>query len=427
MNRMNPENKNRMSTEKTSRISGFYRLSINERMEKVREFTNLGDDEMRILQEEGIPLEQADRMIENVIGRIQVPLGIATNFLINGKDYLIPMATEEPSVVAAASNAAKMAREGGGFKASSDEPIMIGQIQLLVENPEGAKEKILANKEKILFLANGQDPVLIGLGGGARYLEIRVLGNGMVIIHLLVDVRDAMGANVVNTMCESIAPLIEEITGGKVHLRILSNLAMKRLVRVEVKIPADDLGGPGVVDAIILAYEFAASDPYRAVTHNKGAMNGITAVALATGNDTRAIEAGIHAYASISGEYKPISHWSKNKEGNLTGRIEIPLAVGTFGGATMNPIARATLKILGVKTAQELAEVMASVGLAQNLAALKALSTEGIQRGHMSLHARNIAAMAGAEGEKIDRITEILVKENNIKVDRAKELLEEEK
>jgi len=417
-----------MSSEnKTSRISGFYKLGIGKRMEKVKEFTELSDEEVGILQGEGIPLELADRMIENVIGRIQIPLGIATNFLINGKDYLIPMATEEPSVVAAASNAAKIAREGEGFKASSDEPIMIGQIQIIVKNPEDAKEKILANKEKIISLANDQDSVLVGLGGGAKDLEVRILGNGMVITHLLVDVRDAMGANVVNTMCERVAPLIEELSGGKVHLKILSNLTVKRMAKAEVKIPPSALGGPEVVDAIALAYEFANSDPYRAVTHNKGVMNGITAVALATGNDTRAIEAGIHCYASMGGEYKPVSHWNKDEKGNLIGRIKIPLAVGTFGGATTNPIAKTNLKILGVKTARELAEVIASVGLAQNLAAIKALSTEGIQRGHMSLHAKNIAAMAGAKEEQIDRIAEILIKEKNIKVSRAKELLEEMK
>jgi len=417
-----------MSTEnKTSRISGFYKLGIKERMKKVKEFAELSDEEVKILQEKGISLEEAGRMIENVIGKIQIPLGIATNFLINGKDYLIPMATEEPSVVAAASNAAKMVRESGGFKASSDEPIMIGQIQLIAKKLEDAKEKILVNKEKILSLANEQDFVLVDLGGGAKDLEVRILDNGMLIIHLLVDVRDAMGANVVNTMCEHVSPLIEEVTRGKVYLRILSNLATKRMARAEVSISANALGGPETVDSIILAYEFANSDPYRAVTHNKGVMNGISAVALATGNDTRAVEAGIHAYASLKGEYKPVSHWSKDAKGNLAGRIEIPLAVGTFGGATMNPIARATLKILGVKTAQELAEVMACVGLAQNLAAIRALSTEGIQKGHMSLHAMNIAAMAGAKGEQINKIAEILITENNIKVSRANELLEEKK
>ena len=417
-----------MSAEnKTSRISGFYKLGVKKRMNKVKKFAELSDEEVGILQEKGISLKEAGRMIENVIGKIQIPLGIATNFLINDKDYLIPMATEEPSVVAAASNAARMIREGGGFKASSDEPIMIGQIQLIAKKPEEAKEKILANKEKILSLANEQDFVLVDLGGGAKDLEVRILNNGMLIIHLLVDVRDAMGANVVNTMCEHVSPLIEEVTRGKVYLRILSNLATKRMARAEVSISADALGGSKTVDSIILAYEFANADPYRAVTHNKGVMNGISAVALATGNDTRAVEAGIHAYASLEGRYRPVSHWSKDDKGNLTGRIEIPLAVGTFGGATMNPVARAAMKILGVKTAQELAEVMASVGLAQNLAAIRALSTEGIQKGHMSLHAMNIAAMAGAEGEQINKIAEILINENNIKVSRAKELLEEKK
>ncbi len=417
-----------MNTEnKTSRIAGFYRLDIDERMRKVREFAELGDEDVGILQQGGISLEEANRMIENVVGRIQIPLGIATNFLINGKDYLIPMAIEEPSVVAAASNAAKMIREGGGFTAGSDEPIMIGQIQLLIENPEEARDRILVNKKQILSLANEQDSILIKLGGGARDIEVRILDNGMLIIHLLVDVRDAMGANVVNTMCEKVSPFIEEITGGKVNLRILSNLSVKRMARAEVKIPPSALGGSEVVDAIILAYEFANSDPYRSVTHNKGVMNGISAVALATGNDTRAIESGVHAYASMKGRYKPVSHWSRDNKGYLVGRIEIPLAVGIFGGATMSKSSRVNLKILGVKTSQELAEIMASVGLAQNLAAIRALSTEGIQHGHMSLHARNIAAMSGAEGGQIDKIAEILIAENNITVSRAKKVLEEMK
>ncbi|MBU4202111.1 MAG: hydroxymethylglutaryl-CoA reductase, degradative, partial [Candidatus Altiarchaeota archaeon] len=316
-----------MSAEnKTSRISGFYKLGVKKRMNKVKKFAELSDEEVGILQEKGISLKEAGRMIENVIGKIQIPLGIATNFLINDKDYLIPMATEEPSVVAAASNAARMIREGGGFKASSDEPIMIGQIQLIAKKPEEAKEKILANKEKILSLANEQDFVLVDLGGGAKDLEVRILNNGMLIIHLLVDVRDAMGANVVNTMCEHVSPPIEEVTRAKVYLRILSNLATKRMAWAEVSISADALGGSKTVDSIILAYEFADADPYRAVTHNKGVMNGISAVALATGNDTRAVEAGIHAYASLEGRYRPVSHWSKDDKGNLTGRIEIPLA-----------------------------------------------------------------------------------------------------
>lgn len=377
---------------KTSRIPGFYKLGIEERLQMVKEFSSLSDSEVLILKN-GITLEQADRLIENVIGTVRIPLGVAVNFLINGKEYLIPMATEESSVVAAASNAARMAREGDGFKAWSTESIMIGQIQLISENPENAKSMILKNKEKILKIANKKGSVLIKLGGGAKDIEVRILDTKkerMVITHLIVDVRDAMGANIVNTMVERVAPFIEEITNGKVYLKIVSNFAVKRLACASVIIPSEAVGGSDVVDAVILAYEFANSDPYRAVTHNKGIMNGISAVALATGNDTRAVEAGAHAYAAKNGGYKPLSTWEKDEEGDLIGKIEIPMAVGTVGGATSTPSAKAALKILGVNSSRELAEVIASVGLAQNLAALRALATEGIQKGHMRLHARKL-------------------------------------
>jgi hydroxymethylglutaryl-CoA reductase len=364
-------------------------------------------------------------MIENVVSRIQTPLGFATNFQINGKDYLVPMATEEPSVVAAASNAAKLAREGGGFKAESTDPEMIGQIQLIAEDAKKAKAAIEKNRKKIIELANQRDPTLVSLGGGVRDLEVRIIKSGigeMVIVHLFVNVQDAMGANAVNTMAEAVAPFLEELTEGKVYLRILSNLAVRRMASASCLMRKDVIG-EDAVEGVVAAYEFAAADIFRAATHNKGVMNGITAVTLATGNDTRAVEAGAHAYASISGRYLPITRWWKDDKGDLRGEIKLPLAVGTFGGATMNPVARVMLKVLGVKKARELSEVMAAVGLAQNFAALKALSTEGIQRGHMGLHAKNVAVMAGADGDEIEKVAEVLVKERCIRVDRAKEVL----
>ncbi|MDI6902568.1 MAG: hydroxymethylglutaryl-CoA reductase, degradative [Methanocellales archaeon] len=412
-------------------MSGFYKLSPLERLEKVREFANLDEESAENIRKSGaLSVDQADKMIENVIGVMETPLGIATNFTINGKDYLIPMAIEEPSVIAAASNAAKMARDKGGFSASATKPIMIGQIQLICDDPHGARTSILGARKKILELANEQNPTLVKLGGGARDLEVRIIetpSGKMVIVHLLVDCRDAMGANTVNTMCERVSPLIEQLTSGRVYLRIVSNLAVKRLARAKAVFSKEALGGEDAVDAIIQAYSFAAADPYRCATHNKGIMNGITAVALATGNDTRAIEAGAHSYASFSGRYKPLTTYEKNEDGDLVGTIELPIAAGLVGGATkVHPVAIANLKILGVKTASELAEVMASVGLAQNLAALRALATEGIQRGHMSLHAKNIAVMAGATGDMVDKIASALVREGRIRLDRAKELLEEE-
>ncbi len=412
--------------DKSSRISGFYKLSVEERIKKVREFSDLGNDDIKTLKE-GLSLEYADRMIENVICKISVPLGIATNFQVNGKDYIIPMATEEASVVAAASNAARLVREGGGFEASSTEPVMIGQIQLVVDDPDDAQDIILENKKQIIGLANERDPTLVSLGGGVKDLKVRIVGSDdrrMVIIHLLVNVQDAMGANAVNTMAEAAAPFIEEITGGKVYLRIISNLATERIARARCVIPQRVLG-EDVIEGIVRAYEFAAVDIFRASTHNKGVMNGITAVTLATGNDTRAVEAGAHTYASFESEYRPLTTWSKNKEGDLVGEIKLPLAVGTFGGATMNPVARVMHKIIGAKKASELSEVLAAVGLAQNLAALKALSSEGIQRGHMALHAKNIAVMAGAGENEVEKVAQKLVEEKNIRVDRAKELLEE--
>jgi len=416
---------------KSSQISGFYKLTPKERIKHVKDFADLTDQEVEILQSTGaLEMELADRMIENVVGTFPLPLGIAMNFLINGKDYMVPMAIEEPSVVAAATYAAKMAREKGGFFTSSTDPIMIGQIQAVdIADPFAAKMKILAAKKEILQKANDQDPMLVSVGGGAKDLEVKVIDaktGPMVITELHVDCRDAMGANAVNTMAEAVAPMIERITGGRVYLRIISNLAVKRLARAYAVILKETVGGEEVVDGIVEAYNFAAADPYRAATHNKGILNGIIGVVIATGNDHRAIEAGAHAYAVKNGQYGTLSYWEKNSDGDLVGSIELPMAVGLIGGATkVHPTAKVAIKILGVKTANELGEVMAAVGLAQNLGALRALSHEGIQRGHMSLHARNVAITAGASGKLIDMVVERMVSERKVRMDRAKELLEE--
>jgi hydroxymethylglutaryl-CoA reductase len=418
---------------KSSQISGFYKLTPKERLNHVREFADLTDSEVKILQSTGaLEMELADRMIENVVGAFPLPLGIAMNFLINNKEYMIPMAIEEPSVVAAATYAAKMARKLGGFFTSSTDPVMIGQIQAVeIDDPFAAKMKILSAKKEILQKANDQDPMLVSVGGGAKDLEVKVIDaktGPMVITELHVDCRDAMGANAVNTMAEAVAPMIETITGGRVYLRIISNLAVKRLARAYAVIDKDAVGGEEVVDGIVEAYNFAAIDPYRAATHNKGIMNGIIGVVLATGNDHRAIEAGAHAYASRNGYYGTLSYWEKNSDGDLVGSIELPMAVGLIGGATkVHPTAKVAVKILGVESANELGEVMAAVGLAQNLGALRALAHEGIQRGHMSLHARNVAITAGASGPLIDVIVERMVAERKVRMDRAKELLEEYK
>jgi len=419
--------------EQTSQISGFYKLSVDERLKIVKEFSNLSEEEVSQLRTvSALKIEAAERMIENVFGILPVPLGIAVNFLINSKDYLIPMAIEEPSVVAAASNSARMARTKGGFSTSSTEPIMISQIQLTkIQDPYRAKNEVYKRKAEIIKLANEQDPFLISLGGGARNLEAKVIDTirgKMLIVELHVDCKDAMGANVVNTMAEAVAPLIEEITGGIMLLRIVSNLATLRLARASATFDKNTIGGEDVGDAILDAYAFAEADPYRCTTHNKGIMNGVTAVVLATGNDTRAIEAGAHAYAARNGRYCSLTKWEKNSEGDLVGSIELPLAVGLVGGATKsNPIAKICTKILGIKSASELGEVIASVGLAQNFAALRALATEGIQKGHMKLHARNIAIMAGATGEFVNKIAEKMVQEGKVRIDKAKEILEKMK
>jgi len=426
---------------KTSRLPGFYQLNIEERTGMVAQWAGLAPDDISMLRQ-GLALAQAERMIENVIGTCALPLGIAVNFLINGRNYLIPMAIEEPSVVAGASFAARLVREGGGFETTSTDPMMIGQIQVLgLSDPWHARFDLLAAKEQVLDLANQQDPVIVGLGGGARDLEVRVFPHTlkdtgspvgpMLVLHLLYDVRDAMGANAVNTACEAVAPMVEEITGGRVVLRILSNLADRRLVRARCAIPPqaltlDEFAGETVVQRVLEAHALATVDPYRAATHNKGIMNGIDALAVATGNDWRAVEAGAHAYAARGGAYRPLSRWERDAEGKLVGTLELPLAVGTVGGATkVHPTARLALKILGVESARELAEVMCAVGLAQNLAALRALATEGIQRGHMELHARQVAIAVGAEGELIERVAERMVQERVIRPDRAEAILAE--
>ena len=416
---------------KSSVISGFYKLPLKERLSLIKDFAGLSDEEIRLLENTGsLSLDLVDHMVENVIGVFPEPLGVGVNFQINGKDYLIPMATEEPSVIAAASYAAKMVRDGGGFHTSSTAPIMIGQIQLVkIKDANEAKKQILDAKTQILKKANDQDPVLNSFGGGAKDMDAKIIDTTMgqmVIVELYVDCKDAMGANAVNTMAEAVAPLIEELTGGHVYLRIISNLATKRLAKAWCTVPKEALGGEAVVEGIAYASAFAAADPYRAATHNKGAMNGIIAVVLATGNDHRAIEAGGHAYAALNGHYTSISKWTKNKNGDLNGEIELPMAVGLIGGAVKtHPIARIAMKILSVKSANEFAEVLAAVGLAQNLGALRALSNEGIQRGHMNLHARNIAITAGAKDDLVDKVAIQMVRERKVRVDRAKEILEE--
>lgn len=414
---------------KNSTYSGFYKLSVEERLKEVAEFANLEDKHIKTIQNpEVLDIEKADNMIENVIGRFTLPLGVALNFMINGKDYIIPMVTEEASVVAAASNAAKLARDSGGFYTNNTGSIMIAQVQVTdILDVDYTRIVIYEHKDEILKICNERDPVLVKYGGGAKDIDVRIINSkdeDFIVVHLKVNTLDAMGANAVNSMAEAVAPFIEKITGGKVYLRILSNLAVERLFRSRTKVKKEALGGEEVVDKIISAYKFANADPFRATTHNKGIMNGISAVVLATGNDTRAIESGAHSYAAISGKYKSLTTWQKDKDGDLVGTIEIPLAVGLVGGATkIHPVAQAAIKILGVKTAGELGDIIASVGLAQNLAAIKALATEGIQRGHMSLHAKNIAVTAGAKGEELDRIVKKMIEDKNINLDYAKSLL----
>ncbi len=415
----------------SSEQPGFYKLSMADRLKLVQRLTGLTDEEVKTLSNTGgLSPETADRMIENVVGGITLPLGIATNFLINGKDYLVPMALEEPSVVAAASNAAKMARVKGGFRVTNTGPVMIGQIQIVdVKDPYGGRLELLLHKEQILTKANEQDPMLVSLGGGAKDLNVKVIDSvkgPMVIAELIVNTGDAMGANAVNTMAEAVAPILEKVTGGKVYLRIISNLADRRLIRVKAVFDKEAIGGEAAVDGIVYAYAFADGDKYRCSTHNKGIMNGVIAVAIACGQDIRALEAGAHTYAARTGEYKPLTMWEKDGNGDLVGTLEMPMAVGLVGGAARtHPGAKASIKIIGVKTAIELAEVMGAVGLAQNFAALRALAAEGIQKGHMKLHARNVAANAGATGDMVDVVAAKMISEKKIRFDRAKELVAE--
>ena len=416
---------------RSSDLQGFYKLPMEKRREVVKQLASLTDEEMETLANTGgLPAELADHMIENVVGGYTYPLGMATNFRINEKDYLIPMALEEPSVVAAASNAAKMARVKGGFKVTNTGPVMIGQIQVVnVPDPGSAKTKLEARKADLLRKSNDQDPMLVSLGGGAKDLNVKVLSTlkgPMVVAELIVNTGDAMGANAVNTMAEAVAPMVEDITGGRVFLRIISNLADRRLVRATAVFDRDAVGGEDVVDGIVYAYAFADADPYRCATHNKGIMNGVIAVGIACGQDIRALEAGAHSYAARSGKYKPLTTWEKNRDGDLVGTLEMPMAVGLVGGAARtHPAARANIKILGVKTAIQLAEVMGAVGLAQNFAALRALASEGIQRGHMKLHSRNVAINAGATGELVELVANRMIEERKIRADRAAELVKE--
>jgi hydroxymethylglutaryl-CoA reductase len=426
-----PENKT------SSRRPGFYNLSLEERQGQLDPQGRLtAEEQAALFGSGGLDAEQADHMIENVVGTHALPLGIGLNFQINGADVLVPMAVEEPSVVAGASFMAKLVRAGGGFRTSSTAPEMIGQMQLLdVPDLLAASEAVLADKARLLAEAGEIDPILKKLGGGPRDLKVRVIENSPIgtflVLHLIYDVRDAMGANAINTACERLSPLVEEITGGRVHLRILSNLADRRLAKAECTIPLEKLAfgefaAEEVRDGIIEAWAFAAADPYRAATHNKGIMNGVDAVVIATGNDWRAIEAGAHAYAAREGRYTSLSTWGKDEDGNLVGSLEMPMAVGIVGGATkVHPTAKAALKLMGVESASQLAEIIAAVGLAQNLAAIRALATEGIQRGHMGLHARQVAIAAGADGEMIDALAKQLVKEKTVRIDRAEELLKE--
>lgn len=420
----------------TSRIPGFYDLTLAERRAALSDSTHQTPEDLLPFYDGGLSPEAADHMIENVIGLYSLPLGIGLNFQVNGRDVLVPFAIEEPSVVAGASFMAKLARSGGGFQATTSAPEMIGQMQILdLDDVASVRLKIYEHKADLLAEADAIDPILKKLGGGARDLEVRLVADSPIgeflVVHLIYDVRDAMGANAVNTACERLAPRLETITGGRVHLRILSNLADRRLARARCSIPVDvlafnDYAGEQVRDGIIEAWAFAASDPYRAATHNKGIMNGVDAVVIATGNDWRAIEAGAHAYAARSGKYTSLSTWGKDAEGNLVGTLEMPMSVGIVGGATkVHPAARSAIKMMGVQTAAQLAEIIVSVGLAQNLAALRALATEGIQRGHMSLHARQVAIAAGAVGDLIEKIAAQMVAEKFVRSDRAEALLKE--
>ena len=414
-----------------SSISKFFEKSRKERLDIVAAFSNLSKDDLDTLENNngGISFDNADKMVENAIGTFSLPLGVATNFKINDKDYVIPMVIEEPSVIAAASKGAKVARIKGGFKVTADESYSIGQIQILDVDIDSAIQKINLSSNKIITLANSKSNSLPKMNKGAKEITCKVIdtpSGKMLIAELLIDVGDAMGANITNTMCEAVSPLIEEITGGKTLLRILSNYSTRRMVKVHAVFEKEAVGGEQVVDNIILAFEFADNDVYRAVTHNKGIMNGTIAVANAVGQDSRAIEAAANAYAAKSGQYRSLSKWSKDSDGNLIGELEIPLSVGIVGGiANVHPVAKVCTKILGAESAQELACVMAATGLAQNYSAIRALSTEGIQKGHMRLHARNLASAAGATSEQIDEIVQKMIEQKSISLEKAKELLDQ--
>lgn len=416
---------------RSSRISGFYKMSMEKRLEAVAEIAGLGPDTVEHLRDTGNLNEAlADSLIENVVGTLNVPLGIATNMVIDDQEVLIPMATEESSVVAAVSNAARLCRDSGGFRTGTSGSLMIAQIQLLgVSNPDFCRLQILERYPEIKAICDDTDPTLLKHQGGLREVEVRVLRgrfSDMVVTHLIVDTRDAMGANAINSMAEAVAPAIAKWTGGRTNLRILSNLADRRLARARCTWNTDTIGGTQVRDAILSACDFAEVDPYRATTHNKGIMNGVSAVVLATGNDTRAVESGAHAYAARSGGYRPLTHWEADAEGNLTGTLEMPLAVGLIGGATRaHPTARASLEIMGINTADRLARNIAAVGLAQNFAALNALATTGIQKGHMALHAKNIAFMAGAKDNEIDKVAKRMVQEGKVRMDVAERIIAE--
>lgn len=412
-----------------SSISKFFEKNQKERLGIVKNFANLSDEELKVLENSGgITYDNADKMIENAIGIFSLPLGIATNFKINDKDYLVPMVIEEPSVIAAASKAAKIARVKGGFKVDADESFSIGQIQVLNADSSAISKIEKASKE-ILEIANSKSNTLSKIGKGAKQVscrEIQTDSGKMLIVELLIDVGDAMGANVTNSMCEAVSPLIEKLSNGKTLLRILSNYSTKRMIKATAIFDKEAVGGEEIVNNIILAFQFAANDVYRAVTHNKGIMNGAISVANATGQDSRAIEAAANAYAARSGKYRSLTEWSKDSEGNLVGKLKIPLSVGIVGGIiNVHPTAKICTKILGVSSAKELACVIAATGLAQNFSALRALATEGIQKGHMKLHARNLASAAGAKAEQIDEIVKKMVHENNISLNRAKELLDQ--
>lgn len=414
-----------MSTPYSSRLSGFHKQSVTERVARVAGIVGLDAADRALLADTGsLPAELADHLIENLVGTMAIPLGVATNMKVDGRDVLIPMATEESSVVAAVCNAARQCYDSGGFVTSMSGTLMIAQIQLVnVGDPENARLTILERGADIRAICDECDPILVKLGGGFRELEVRVLptrSGPMVITHIIVDTRDAMGANAVNTMAEKLAPSIAQWTGGRTYLRILSNLADRRLARARCVWRAADIGGADVRDGIVLASDFADADPYRAATHNKGIMNGVSAVVLATGNDTRAVEAGAHAYAARGGRYSSLTRWEVTRDGDLAGSLELPMAVGLVGGATKaHPMARVALKMLGVTSAEQLARIVAAVGLAQNFSALRALATTGIQKGHMALHAHNIAMMAGALGAEVDAVAQRLVAGGKVRLDLA--------